>query len=296
VKSLASLALFYIASFVIILVLAGAVVLLGVWAEAAVFFPPVTIASGIAGALTPAISAALYLSLLAAAGYAAVRRAPYPAVLAVLVVLAAALGTAASLGLSRLDGLVSFKMTVPPLSNGGNGLLLTVSPELPVQAVLLQNGKGRVVSLPEQPLFFERSSSEGSSLRLPFREERTSFLRGISGDFSRGGAVLKGCFQAGMIPFAVYAASLSLFLVSLGCLVNISFWPLANLFFGALVFRGVLALETFLNSEKTRLILASFAGPYIPDSLINPAIFTFCAVLILVYSGLVYLARGRRNE
>lgn len=294
-KSLASLALFYIVSFVIILVLAGAVVLLGVWAEAAVFFPPGKTAAGSAAVLSPALPAALYLSLLAAAGYAAVRRAPYPAVLVLLVVLAAALGTAASLGLSRLDGLVSFDMNVPSLSNGGNGLLLTVSPDPPVQAVLLRNGEDRVLSLPEQPLLFERSPYR-SPLRLPFREERISFLRGISGDFNRSGAVLKGSFQAGMIPFAVYAASLSLFLVSLGCLVNISFWPLANLFFGALAFRGVLALETFLNSEETRLILASFAGPYIPEPLINPAIFTVCAVLILLYSALVYLARGRRNE
>jgi hypothetical protein len=85
-------------------------------------------------------------------------------------------------------------------------------------------------------------------------------------------------------------------LLSLGCLVNISFWSSANLFFGALAFRGVLALENFLNQGNIREILASFAGRIINPSLINPVIFGSFSVLILLYSGLVYLAHGRMGD
>jgi hypothetical protein len=175
-------------------------------------------------------------------------------------------------------------LTVTP--GGTRAVLLGAAPE-----------SARVLSLPGQVLFFEpvSTSYKVRQVRLPFREERNGIL-GISADFAGSARALKAWFDAGLVPFVLYAGSLSLFLISIGCLVNISFWPLANLFFGALAFRGALTLERFLNTAETRQLLSSFAGSVIPESLISPVIFTVLGSLILLYSGLVYLARGRRSE
>jgi hypothetical protein len=289
VKNLAKLILSFTFSFIVILILAGLAGFLRDWVDTALLFPPAA-----APVLSVVFAPALYFSLLIGISYSSRRRVPYPLSLVTLLVLSTGLAMAASIGISRLEKMELTGIRVPP-PRVAPGLVFTLTPA-DTQAVLLGPEGGRILSLPGQALFFESSSYGLRQLRLPFREERGAVLPGISADFARSSRVLKAWFNAGLVPFAMYAASLSLFLVSLGCLVNISFWPLANLFFGAMAFRGALALESFLNAEETHLLLSAFAGNIIPESLINPAIFTILGILILLYSGLVYLARGRRSE
>jgi len=128
---------------------------------------------------------------------------------------------------------------------------------------------------------------------LPFTEEKNRILAGIGADFTQSCRVFTLRYKAGFLSFWLYTGSLAVFLLSLGCLVNISFWSLANLFFAALAFRGALALEAFLNQPDIYGLMSSFAGNIIPPPLINPLIFFTAGVLILLYSGLVYLARGK---
>jgi hypothetical protein len=300
VKNLAKLVLFFTVSFVIILIAAGAAGLLHDWTEAAVFFPSADASGSLTAALAAALPAAIHLSLLLGISYGFRRKMAYPVLFIALLIFSVGLNMAASLCLNRLETALVFKARMPP-ETAKPGLLITVTPgSLPSQAVLLDGTLrgGRVLSLPGQPLAFEPAASVYRSrpVRLPFGQEITPILSDISADFARSARVLKAWFEAGMLPYAIYAGSLSLFMISLGCLVNISSWPLANLFFGALVFRGVLALESFLNSAEIHHLLASFAGDLVPESLINPIIFAALGVLVLLYSTLVFLARGRRSE
>jgi hypothetical protein len=110
-------------------------------------------------------------------------------------------------------------------------------------------------------------------------------------------ALVSGQFETrlgeGLIPFAIYAGALILLLVSLRFVMDLSSWPLANLFSGALVFRGILAFQTFLDSRIIQEFLLAFVDGRIEGSLLSPAIFTGLAVLILIYTILVNLARGR---
>jgi hypothetical protein len=297
VKNLAKLILSFTFSFVVILILAGLAGLLRGWADTALLFPPAAFPA-LSDVLIPSLPVAFYFSLLFGISYSSRQRIPYAVSLAVLLALSLGLAMAASTGLSRLEKVnlpkpAAPSVTVPP------GLVLTLTPgDTPTKAVLLGPERARVLSLPGQALFFEPASVSyrARQVPLPFREERNGLVSGISADFALSARALKAWFGAGFAPFAVYAGSLGLFLISLGCLVNISFWPLANLFFGALAFRGALALESFLNTAETHQLLSSFAGNIIPESLINPVIFTVLGILILLYSGLVYLARGRRSE
>jgi hypothetical protein len=293
VKNLAKLILSFTFSFIIVLILAVLAGLLSSWADAALLFPPAAIS------VSPAVlSLPLYFSLLFGISYSFRQGIPYLASLIVLLALSLGLTMAASTGISRLEKINPPGMTVPPVPVQP-GLMLTITPgDTPTRAVLLGSEGVRVLSLPGQALVFEPASASYRSrrVRLPFPEERNAVLSGISADFAGSSGVLEARFDAGLVPFAMYAGSLSLFLISIGCLVNISFWPLANLFFGALAFRGALALESFLNTPETHQLLSSFAGNIIPESLINPVIFTVLGTLILLYSGLVYLARGRRAE
>ena len=98
------------------------------------------------------------------------------------------------------------------------------------------------------------------------------------------------------MPFLIYVLSLVFLLASFRFVMNLSVWPLANLFAGALIFRGVLALETFVNSAETGALLAPFLGNRIAPENMAPLAFCAFAVLICLYTALVFVAKRRFDE
>jgi hypothetical protein len=94
----------------------------------------------------------------------------------------------------------------------------------------------------------------------------------------------------------MYAGALIFLLVSLGFILKLSNWPLANLFLGCLAFRGVLAAETFLNSPEIQDLFAEFLENRLPLSYTVPLIFCVFGVMINLYTFLVFLARRRADE
>jgi len=75
--------------------------------------------------------------------------------------------------------------------------------------------------------------------------------------------------------------------------MNLSAWPLANFFLCCLAFRGVLSLETLLNSPDVQNSFNSLLQNYLPLSAVVPMIFCIAGLLIYLYSFLVYLARRK---
>jgi hypothetical protein len=293
VKNFAKLVLFFCFSFIGILLAASLLSLLQAQAGLAVLFPSVS-SQGLLH-LGSSISAAFYLTILLGLGYASRRRMLYPAVFVIMLVLALVLGSAAILGLENFSQQGDLTVDASPhadlvqpgfiLNQGGTQFVFLESP--------LKNGSSRAVSSAGQALYYQGQGSMSAQTPLPFTEEKNGLLDGIARDFSQSFRTFSARYKAGFLSYWLYTGSLAVFLLSLGCLVNISFWSLANLFFAALAFRGALALESFLNQPDIHSLLGSFAGRIIPESLINPLIFFIAGTLILLYSGLIYLARGR---
>jgi hypothetical protein len=298
VKNFAKLVLFFCFSFIGILLVASLIALLQEQTRLAVLFPPSSSSYGgsLLVHLGNSIPAAFYMAILLGLNYASRRHMIYPAVFTVMLILTLILGSAAILGIESLSELGDFTVdTSPPADMVQPGLILNQGSGtwLVFLEDPLKNGSARAVSIAGQALYYQGQGSTSTRMPLPFMEEKNGILDGISRDFTQSFRVFTARYEAGFSSYWLYTGSLTVFLLSLGCLVNISFWPLANLFFAALAFRGVLALEAFLNQPDIYGLMGSFAGNIIPSQLINPLIFFTAGVLILLYSGLVYLARGR---
>jgi hypothetical protein len=100
----------------------------------------------------------------------------------------------------------------------------------------------------------------------------------------------------GLLPFIVYLGSLCLLLVSFYQIFELTAWPLANMFLGAAIFRGLLTLETFIDSDAIQGFIYYFLGRLIPRSIISPVIFTLLGALILLYTVLINAGKGRRRR
>jgi hypothetical protein len=300
VKNLARLVLFFTLSFVIILIFAGMIRILWNWVDAARL---ISVQSGenledLVTAARSAIPAALYCSLLGALSYAARRRIPYLLAVFVLLVLSLGFTAAASLGISRLGESAPPWMTfTAPPGLGEPGLIVSQPDRVTVFLDDPQDTGGiRVIALPGQPLYYQISAPMQERLRLPFRVEQSRILDGLLADFSLSAHYMEAWFNVGLLPLGIYCGSLILLLISVGFVLNWSSWPLANLFFGALAFRGVLAFEALLNSRDIHFFLTAFLGALIPESLISPLIFCVLGLLIILYTVLVYLAKGKRGR
>jgi hypothetical protein len=310
VKNFAKLVLFFSFSFIGILAFASALALLEEWAGQAALFPPPADPSGSGSFtgnlvlyLTSALPAAFYLSILLGQSYAARWRMAYPAVFCVMLVFSLVLSGGAFFGLESLKRMGGLSLTLkpPPADLAKPGFMLNPGSRVSgIETVFLTDPYEpwgprvfQSFSGAEHSLGYQSRGIPFGQVRLPFMEEKSGLFDSIDRDLERSGGVFSAWFAEGFLAYGIYAGALGALLLSLGCLVNISFWSLANLFFAALAFRGALALENLLNQPNIHRLLASFAGGIVPESLINPLLFCALGALILLYSGLVYLARGR---
>ena len=305
-KNAATLVLFLSISFIGLLIISFLVAFLQGWTNEVLLFPPVTgAAAPFSGKtveyLESSIIIAFYLAILLGLNYASRRRIVYPAAFAIILIVVLALSGGAYFGMESLRK-IGFDITVKklPAEAAKPGFLLNQGTLSGYQTVFMEDPQkpdGAVVIIAEGQRFnYQAQGAPVTRTLLPIFAEKKGMFSSIIRDFEHSSRFFSFWFNNGIISYAVYAGSLAAFLLSLGCLINISFWSLANLFFGALAFRGALALENFLNQSDIHDMLASFSGKIIHPSLISPLIFFFLCVLILLYSGLVYLARGRTGD
>jgi hypothetical protein len=166
----------------------------------------------------------------------------------------------------------------------------------------LSNTNGsRVVAIDGRPLIYQKTprGTDDKIIPLPpapFRQDRTWLYDSISADFSISGQHLAARFEEGYLAFFSWTFTLSILLVSLAFVFEMTSWPLANFFLGLLVFRGILAFEVFLTSDEIMGYLRDFVRGAIPDIFIVPAIFAAVALLILIYGFLFHLARIKAPE
>jgi len=186
---------------------------------------------------------------------------------------------------------------------GENGLILSNNLNRNETAVILLNGPAeplgpRVTAIPEQPLqYIESTPNVSLDLPpIPFGDDTPWFLKSVSIDIKLSEAQIYKRFTEGRFSYLIYAGALIFLLSSLGFAIKFSVWPLADLFLGALAFRGVLAVETFLNTPEMQEIIGSFLGDKLPVSMAVPAVFIAFGLLINVYAILVYVIKRRNTD
>jgi hypothetical protein len=241
----------------------------------------------------------LYTALLFSLSYAARRHIPVLAASLVLWAAALALTLGLFLGIERLSAL-----SAPPAASRGTatlgkpGLILSGDRRA---VILLENpgkaGGSRVAAEPGRSLIHRRALETGDAPLppAPFNREKSSLLDDLLLDGSRRADWLSRLLGYGLFPFLLYTGSLIFLLVSLCFVLNLSDWPLANLFIGALIFREVLSFEGFISLQEVRDLIRSFIGDSLPELLLSPLIFCALGLLFTVYTLLVFLARGPRT-
>jgi hypothetical protein len=299
-KNVARLVLFFTSSFAAVLVLTALVRFLQIRIDTIRFLPPQDgqIGQGLFSAIQWALPASLYISLLFSLSYTVRRRVFAPAAMICLFIL----GTAFSLGVTvGAEGVSRLAKYLAPAKVLGNpGLILTQADNA---MVLVQDPAeawgGRVVSIPGRSLLYQEvpRGPDNAPIVLPPIPFRTAseawVLQSFSIDFSLASRELLSRFSQGLLPFLIYTGALVFFLVSLRFIMGLSKWPLANLFLGALVFRGILIMEIFLNSLEVQDVLNTFVGETVPISYFTPLIFVFLGFLVCLYTFLSYLAHKK---
>lgn len=301
-RKLARLVLFFCFWFMVVFLFTAGFRCLGTWDNGAQFVP-----AGSGGLLPQFISAAwpslsigLYSALLLSLSYAARRRIPVIRTCLVSFILALGFTLGISLGLSRLPESIPPGPEKRPITLGKPGLLLSSADTV---IVLLDDPAkmdgSRVVSIPGRPLIYQEvpRGPGNTILDLPpmaFNREHIFSFNDLFIDINLTAEQFHHRLQEGLIPFLAYAGALIFLLVSLDFVLNLSFWPLANLFLGALAFRGILAFESFLNSREIQEGIRSFLRNRLPEFLISPLVLIAIGLLLILYSLLSFFAWGRR--
>jgi hypothetical protein len=303
-KNFAKLTIFFTLSFVIFFLVTIFLKTVTSWIDIARI---VSAEAGSAGyfaeAIWIALPAALYFSILFALAYSAKENIPIPLTIICIAALGFAFAAGVSKGIARLETLKPIFTPVSPIQ-AGPGLLLSRSENTIILLKEINEIRGpRLVSIPGQPLIYQEvplgpNNTILSLPSLPFRNETPWFLRSVGIDFTLSAGEFKTHLEKGNLFFAAYAFSLILLLASLRFLLELSQWPLANIFLGALVFRFILSLEIFLNSREINALIFSFLAGRAPSLLITPLIFGAMSILTIIFTLLSRIARnsGHRSE
>jgi hypothetical protein len=300
-KNLARLALVFTICFAVVFAAAALLNFLGLWVEAVKTLP---FRQGLSGDFiasgSKAIPAALYITILLSLSYTARSQMPASFSIIVIFVLASGFTLGFTLGIAQLENV---KLPPPAFSalKGEPGLILSRGD---TSMVLLQGtgvpGGPRIAVIPGQPLIYQETpmgpgNTALSLPSLPFNTDETWFISSIAIDFDLVSREFKDRLGQGLFLFCIYAGALIFFLSSLRFLLELSQWPLANLFLGALAFRGILALETFLDTPEIEGFLGAFLGEKLLGPVLTPLVFCVLGTLVVVYMLLVNLARGREK-
>jgi hypothetical protein len=300
-KNFARLALAFTICFVAVFAAASLLNFLGLWVEAVKTVP---FRQGLSGDFITsgfkAVPAALYITVLLSLSYTVRRQMPVSLSIIGIFVLASGFTLGLTLGVAHLE---KVKLAPPAFKTlkGEPGLILSRGD---TSMILLQGtgapGGPRIAVIPGQPLIYQETPlGPGNTAlplpSLPFSTGETWFISSIAIDFDLVSREFKDRLEQGLFLFCIYAGALIFFLSSLRFLLELTQWPLANLFLGALAFRGILALETFLDTPEIEEFLKSFLGERLLGPVLTPLVFCVLGTLVVVYMLLVNLARGREK-
>jgi hypothetical protein len=303
VKNLAQLVLFFSITFILSLLMVSGIRFLFVWIEAVRTIPAQTVepVTAFFAALRSVFSTAIYCTVLLSLSYSSRRTMPVAFSMCLIFLLTVVFSFGLSLALYRLETVES-TVTVVHKTLGESGLRLkSAEVTIVIAGDPADVTSPRVVAIPDQPLIYQQTPRmiQNAYLALPpatfFRNE-SWFITSLGLDFGLVSEQIMARLHEGFFFFGIYLLSLALLLSSFRFVFDFSSWPLANLFFGVLIFRGILTFEVFLDAEEIQNLIGFFAGRLIPPGFFSPAIYTGMALLITLYTLLADAARGRRRR
>jgi hypothetical protein len=253
--------------------------------------------SSLAESAWMAVSTALYFAILFSLNYSAMRKIHVPLAFICISTLALIFVTGISLGANRMENLGSVFLPVSQVQ-AEPGLMLSRGDNVIVLLKESSEIRGpRLVSIPGQPFIYQEiplgpNNTILSLPDLPLGAATHWLIRSVEIDFSLSAGMLKTLFNENFLFFLAYALALIMLLSSLRFILELSHWPLANIFIGALVFRLILSLEIFINSREINVLISSFLAERVHSSLITPLIFAGLSILILLYTLLTGIARS----
>ncbi|MDR1411431.1 MAG: hypothetical protein LBI91_04425 [Spirochaetaceae bacterium] len=306
-KNLARLALFFSSVFFLSFLIISGIRFLYIWIDAVRAIPAHSVEPAVVFVASAkiALSTAIYCAALLSLSYTARRAMPAAFSIIFVFLFTTAFSFAFSLALGRLEAVES-AASVSRKTLGDAGLRLRSGDvTIVITGDPADAASPRVVAMPDRPLIFQETSLPPASPLpqntrpalppAPFYSSNSWFMISLGLDFGIVSEQLFTRLRSGFFFFCVYLLSLALLLSSCRFVFELSSWPLANLFFGVLLFRGILGFEVFLNSEEIQSLISFFSGRLIPSGLISPTIYTGIALLVIVYTLLVATARGRRK-
>lgn len=171
---------------------------------------------------------------------------------------------------------------------GGPGLITVDGDQS--QVILQKPGLSgmRIIAPPNEPLRYENIQAGVESPSVFFRNDSVHFMKTLLDKFTRAGEQCAARLRENVISFFFYILALAFCLSSLRFVFDLSSWPLANLFLGAILFWGVLELEILLDSGQVRSVIHTISGDFFPMFLLVP--------LALCLLGLVFLLLGFGNS
>ena len=294
VKKLVKLALFFSLSFIIVFIGAAGFRYLSLRIDWVQQIPqkPETFLSIFLPAAHWALSLSIYASICLSLSYAARRKIFSPFAFLCIVIFSLVFSTGFSSALFHFNSMPS--EPAEKIVLGEKGLLLYYPGSSETAVVLLdglENPFGPRVTINEnKPLVFQ-STAVAEIPPVRFGGDVPWSIDRLYRDINLNSIQLKNRFEEGLYPYLIYLAALIFLLSSFGFLLKISVWPLAGLFLGILTFRGILAIETFLNSNEVMEFYELIFKTIIPVTLIVPIIFAGFALLLNIYSVLVYASK-----
>jgi hypothetical protein len=301
-KNLARLSLYFCTCFIICFLLGTAYWMLKAWTELARTLQagaPATVSEFIQAARA-ALVLTLYLTILLSLSYSSRRKCPAPLAILWITLLSALFTYGGSLLIDQVANLSPPPFARPVLVRT-EGLVLLQGDTTIVLLDVPSNERGpRIAVLPDRPMLYQETPPSPGGVpvelpKIPFRTESASSLSGVFYDVTQTAGELAERREQGLLPYAAYIVTLILLLASLRFIMDLGSWPLANLFMGALLFRGILAFQVFIDSAKTHTHIAAFLRPWVSDDLVTPVLLGGLALLILLYSLLIQLAKGHDN-
>jgi len=301
-KNFAKLAIFFSILFIVIFLIAIVLMFFTSWIDLASVIPVESRGgSDVAEAAWKAIPGSLYFSVLLALSYTVRRRMPIFPAIAGMVILAFVFSVGFSLGINRTEVIKTIFRPVAPIK-AKPGLIVTQGEN---SIILIRESSDisgpRLVSIPGRPLIYQEVpiGPNNSILPIPaitFEDDTPWFIKSIGIDFNLSAKELESRSQTNLLSFAFYVFSLILLLSSLRPIMELSQWPLANIFTGALVFRLVLSFETLINSREINLLLGSFLGKYVSPVSVTPLVFCAIGAIFLLYTFLTRIARSASKD
>jgi hypothetical protein len=297
-KNFAKLTIFFSISFAMFFLAAVLVGFISFWAYSArIVSSEAGIGRDFVDTVWAAVSAAIYFSVLFTLSYSARKKLPILFSIFCIAALALVFTTGVSVGTSRMETLKPVFMPASPI-RAGPGLILS---RLENTIVLLRDSNeihgSRLVSIPGQPFIYQDipvgpNNTILSLPPLPLGLTTPWFIQSVRIDFSLSAGKLRTLFEANFFFYVVYALCLVLLLSSFRFLLELSQWPLANIFLAALVFRLILSFEVFLDSAEINTLIDSFLAGRLPPALITPIAFVALGILTMLYTLLGGVARS----